>query len=246
VLTEGQTFTDRHEAYSQLVEGPFRRDRHDAFQVELVKAEYVAATDWSTGMKAATIRLGSRMVPSKLTPIAFNAPTRFGRTTFTLQETGYSPQLFIRSEQRRLPPFNGFIALKVWGVNQDREHRDFLPLPHSDQRLVITLDPYDERQDRNPPMEREAQLSPALGLYLESPEGKLTDDQVILQGQTATVEDLEIRFGELRRWTSFLVVQDPGYGVVCASFWMAIAALGLRYLPDIKDWIKEVRYDRTS
>lgn len=246
ILTEGQIIRDQHQAYSKLIEGPLRMERHDAFKIELIDADFEIPKDWYSGRKAASIRLSDEQTAPITAKVEFNRPFRFKNSTFTLQEIGYSPNIRISSENRRIPPFYGFISLKVWGVNQDREHRDFIPLPHSDRRLVLNLLPSHSISNGIAVKTSETAGNPALVVHLESSDGTQTPKQLIELGKNAMVGDLNVQFGELRQWTTFLVVQDPGYVIICLSFCMAIMALFLRYAPDISEWIKEARHDRTG
>ena len=59
-----------------------------------------------------------------------------------------------------------------------------------------------------------------------------------LGGRIATAEYMFF-FTELRRWSGFMVVQDPGYLTVCVALWLGLGALILRYVPDLKRWFAE-------
>ncbi len=243
ILTEGQTIQDQHQNYSELIEGPLRKEQHNRFSVELIDADYKAPTDWSVGRKRSSVRLSSKEGEICIAEVTFNRPFQFQGLTFTIQEIGFSPEIFISSRNPQTPPLSSFVALKVWGVNKDREHRDFLPLPHSDRRLLLNLLPSHSISDGAPVKTSEILKNPALLVHLEYSDGTETPNQLITPGHSVDLADLSIQFGEVRRWASFLVVEDPGYPIVCISFWMAIIALLLRYSPDVTDWIKEARQD---
>jgi cytochrome c biogenesis protein ResB len=246
IVTEGQVIQDEHESYSKIVEGALRRERHGAFELELVDAIFTPAERWVPGRKAATVRLSDASSPSVTADIDFNYPLTFGNVTFTLREIGYAPHIKISSASRRIPPLEGFIALKVWGFNEERKHYDFLQLPQGGRRLSLTLYPSHEIRDGQVVKSSEALVNPVLQVFHEVMNGTKSPTQTIEPGGSARVGDMNIRFGELRQWAAFQVVHDPGYGIVCVSFWMAILALGLRYAPDISDWIKEVRHHGTD
>ncbi len=241
ILTEGQTLQDHRQNYSERIEGPLRKQQHDRFRVHLLDAQFDAPADWWAGQKSASIRLSADKTETRTAEIEFNLPFRFKGITFTLQEIGFSPEILITPKDAQTPPFNCFIALKVWGVNKEREHRDFLTLPHSERRLILSLFPSHSISNGIPVKTSEALKNPALLAHLESPDGTETQKQLIELGKRIEIEELDIQFRELRRWASFLVVEDPGYPIVCVSFWMAIIALMLRYSPEVVDWIKEAR-----
>jgi hypothetical protein len=55
-------------------------------------------------------------------------------------------------------------------------------------------------------------------------------------GSSMSLGKYTIGFTGLRRWSSFKVVEDPGYNLVWIALWLGAAALILRYVPDIKEW----------
>jgi hypothetical protein len=232
--------------YPKIVTGPFRTEPHDRFELELVDAQFELATKWTPGKIAASIRLNEGSSPPIDADIDFNYPFKFNKTTFTLREIGYAPQIQVRSNRRRMPPLEGFIALKVWGYNEERKHYDFLPLPQPGRRLSLTLYPSHEIRDGEAVKTSEDLSNPVLLVFQEVMNGTKSATEAIAPGESAAIGEWNIHFGELRQWAAFQVVHDPGYGIVCASFWLAIIALGLRYTPDIMDWIKEVRHHGTD
>ena len=58
-------------------------------------------------------------------------------------------------------------------------------------------------------------------------------------GSRIVMEEYVFFFTELRRWSGFMVVQDPGYLPVCVALWLGLGALILRYTPDLKKWFVE-------
>ncbi|HEY5652769.1 MAG TPA: cytochrome c biogenesis protein ResB [Pontiella sp.] len=245
IVTEGQSIKDQHHVYPKLVEGPLRKELYNRFSLELLDAQIDIEKEWFPVKQEASVLLTHP--PSKVqATIGFNYPFKFNNTIFTLREIGYAPQIIIKSQSRRIPPLNTFFSLQVWGFNEDREHYDFLPLPSGGTRLVITFYPSYEIRDGEIIKTSEDLNNPALLIYEEFNDGKQTPKQLLPQGETATINGLDIQFGELRQWAAFQVVQDPGYIIVCISFWFSIIALILRYSPDILDWIKESKSHGTS
>jgi hypothetical protein len=66
--------------------------------------------------------------------------------------------------------------------------------------------------------------------------GKMTSQGNVPLGGRFTMEKYIFSFAELRRWSSFMVVEDPGYLSVCVALWLGLGALILRYVPDLKKW----------
>ena len=69
--------------------------------------------------------------------------------------------------------------------------------------------------------------------------GKVTSQGNVRLGSEVTLGEHSFFFAELRRWSGFMVVEDPGYLVVCVALWLGLGALILRYVPDLKRWFVE-------
>ena len=54
--------------------------------------------------------------------------------------------------------------------------------------------------------------------------------------EKVAVGEYEFEFAELRQWAAFQVSNDPGYPTVCIALWLGMAALVLRYIPDLRTW----------
>ena len=246
VVTEGQIVFDQPGLYPKLAMGPFRDERHGAFQLELLEADIEIEEDWYPVAMAATIRVGDGHTPPVTGRLGFNRPFTFGPTTFTLREIGYSPQIVVTEPARDNHQSGGFVSLRVWGFDEKRKHYDFLPLPGGQQRLMITLLPSHTKDNEQYVKTGEAPVNPAVLVRLETMDGSSTPDHGLSLGESTTLDGLHIEFRDLRQWATFQVVNDPGYRIVCIAFITGIAALGLRYFPDITDWIKESQQNGIS
>lgn len=237
VLTEGQRFTERHDSYVRLVEGPLRRESHKEFVVALkqVETKYEKQrylTDVTSNLEI--LSEGKRPADEA---VKFNKPFTYEGMSFTQAETGFSPRLVIREKESGKVLLNSFVALKTFRKAQEREYRDFLPLPFLKNRTIVTLYPGYRMENGSAVKTSEEPNSPLL-LVEEDKSGKVVSEQYLhLKGEIA-LGQYSLSFTDLRRWSSFRVVEDPGYFVVCVSLWLGTGALLLRYIPDILRWFR--------
>ena len=78
----------------------------------------------------------------------------------------------------------------------------------------------------------------ALELYEKfgAEELEIISKEYITLGEKAAVGEYIFKFTDLRRWVEFQVVEDPGYLIACASLWLGLVALLMRYIPDLQKW----------
>ena len=55
-------------------------------------------------------------------------------------------------------------------------------------------------------------------------------------GDTIEVQGYTLGFMDLREWSAFKIVSDPGYPAVSIALWLGIGALLLRYIPELLRW----------
>ncbi len=239
VLTEGQEFTDKHDQYLQLQEGPLRHEQHTglAFRLDDVDVQYAKQRHRvSVVSKLGILDDGKRVAAGA---VEVNKPFEYKHLWFTQDETGYSPRLVIRDAMRGRQIIDSFVALRTLKTEAGREYRDFLPLPFLKQRIVVTL--YPSFIDENGQVRKtgDAPENPLLLLEAEDKSGRVVESHHLQIGDGATIGQYRFTFADLRQWASFRVGHDPGYPLVCAALWLGLAALLMRYLPDLRHWVRE-------
>ena len=239
ILTEGQEFTETHDGYVDLLEGPLRREQHAGFILRLrdVEIEYEKQRYPVSVKSSVDISVGGEQVAAGVVEV--NNPFAYEGMSFTQSETGFSPRLEVRDAIRGRLLVNSFIALKTFRTETGREYRDFLPLPFPKQRVVVTLYPSFRLENGRAIKVSDVPDKPLLLLELEDEFGKVVESQQVEVGGRARLGNFTFAFAELRRWTSFRVGQDPGYPLVCVALWLGVAALLLRYWADLRQWFRE-------
>ncbi len=147
ILTEGQEFTDLHDRYVQIQEGPLRREGHTglAFRLQDVDIGYVNKRHRVAVTSRLDVLADGKQVATGVVQV--NKPFAYQGLSFTQDETGFSPRLTISNAPRGRLLADSFIALQTVKTSTGREYRDFLPLPFLKQRIVVTLYPSFTRVD---------------------------------------------------------------------------------------------------
>ncbi|UCG49366.1 MAG: cytochrome c biogenesis protein ResB [Phycisphaerales bacterium] len=236
VLTEGQQFTETHAGYLWIAEGPFRPKRHKGFVASLreVRTDYEQKTYQVDVSSSLDILAGGKKVAEGT--IRFNVPFVHQGLSFTQHDVGFSPRLRICDRRTGKLMLDSFVALKTFHGADESEYRDFLPLPFLENRVIITL--YPDFSDDNGKLRKtgDEPENPLLLVETEGQPGHVLSRERLPKGGSIDVGRYTLSFTDLRRWASFRIVADPGYPVVLASLWLGVAALLLRYVPDLWRW----------
>ena len=236
VLTEGQSFIERHDSYIRLAEGPLRPERHKGFVAVLkeLQNEYADKLHRTGVTSHLEIMSEGRKIASGT--VGFNRPFVYEGQSFTLDETGYSPRLKIYKKPNSRALSNSFIALQTFKKQDGRRYHDFLPLPLFRNKVLVTLYPAHELRDGEIIKTGENPDNPLILIEMEDADGNvLAKGHAALKDKVA-VGDYEFEFAELRQWAAFQVSNDPGYPVVCVALWLGLVALVFRYVPDLRKW----------
>jgi cytochrome c biogenesis protein ResB len=234
VLTEGQPFKDVHDGYVSLTEGPLRKEQHTSLSATLRKVETQYTQGRQTHFAAQLDVFSDEGTVTK--QVEINRPVTWGKLTFTLDEVGYSPRLQIKREDNPRILSDRFVALKNFKTDRGTFHRDYLPLPFFNNRVYATLYPSRIHKADEVVKKGNQPESPLLIIEIEDDSGKIVETADMPLGGKVTVGGYTFGFGELRRWASFRVSDDPGYPIVCVALWLGLVALVLRYVPDLRKW----------
>ncbi len=242
VLTEGQSFTENHNGYLRLVEGPLRPERHKEFVVILtnVKTKYEKNQYLIDTASSLTFLSEKKKATERI--IKVNKPFTYKGLSFTLHETGFSPRLMITEKKSGKRLVDSFVALKTFQKETGRQYRDFLPLPFLGHRIIVTLYPCYFQENGEIIKAGEEPDNPILIVEVEDESGKIIDKKYLSQTETVSLDKYSLAFTDLRRWAAFKVIQDPGYPIIYFSLILGIITLILRYIPDLLEWFKTEKY----
>ena len=239
ILTEGQTFKETHEGYMRLAEGRFRPEHHQQFSVVLKKIETQYQQKKYQVDVAAKLQISSN--DKKLTDgvVKFNEPCVYEGVSFTLKETGFSPRLTITDSQTGRVMVNSFLALETLKTDDGRQYRDFLPLKFLENTIILTLYPGHTEENGKITKTSEQPDNPILVVVAKDQTGKEVERKYLRLNDKITMGKQTFGFTDLRQWAAFAISEDPAYPIMQFSFWLAVAALLLRYLPDLRIWFSE-------
>jgi hypothetical protein len=200
VLTEGQSFTERHDQYLRLVEGPLRRESHREFVVVLnsVTTEYEGNRYPIYSATNLEITRNNKTVANETVEI--NKPFAYNGVSFTQDETGFSPRLTIRDRTSSRLLLDSFVALKTFRTEQGTQYRDFLPLPFFTNRVVVTVYPSYSHEKGRLVKTAEEPDNPLLLIEQEDESGRVVSRTELPAGEKAAVADYIFVFADLRRW----------------------------------------------
>jgi len=236
VLTEGQTFIENHESYLRIAEGPLRRKAHKNFAVKLNKV----TTEYQKGFYqtdvTSTLEVFEQKKKTKEATVRVNHPFSYKSLAFTHQDIGFSPRIEIKDKKTGSILFYSFVGLKTYDTEKGKEYRDFLPLDFLENRTILTVFPDYIMEDGKAVKVSDEPDNPLVRIEVEDQEGEVIVEDYLTLGSEVSIGDNILKFTDLRRWVSFQVIEDPGYLTVCVSLWMGLAALLLRYIPDLKRW----------
>jgi cytochrome c biogenesis protein ResB len=237
LLSEGQTVAVAGTGLLRESAGPWSRRPPDGMEITLseVRTDF-AADRFLTGL-AADLRINTRAGIGNEGTARINEPLAVSGWDITPDETGYSPRIQIRDSRGGRMLLDSFVALETSQEGTERIYRDFLPLPVQGQRVVMTLYPDHRRGADGYEQTGDEPDRPLLLLEFQDRLGRTYRREYLPFRQRVDAGRYAFAFPELRRWTSFLVSHDPGYPLVWLSLWLALAALLLRYWPDLSRWL---------
>jgi len=236
ILTEGQTFQEAEANYLKLVKGPFYSEKHRGFFLRLKKITTQYIDNRHLVSNVADLEVLHRGRAAEPGRVEVNRPFEYQGLNFTLDELGFSPRLVIRERQTGKILVNSFVALRTFRQGQEREYRDFIPLPIFKQRVIVTVFPSFARQQGRAVKTGEEPVKPLLIVEFEDNKGNITQSRETELGGQVTLGDYTFTFAELRRWSTFRVVRDPGYGLVWLALWLGMVGFLMRYIKEMGSW----------
>jgi cytochrome c biogenesis protein ResB len=238
LLTEGQTFTEEHDSYLLLAEGPFRGEQHKGFAAKLkqVKIQYEKQLYPVDITSEIEIYSGKNKITDGI--IKVNFPFTYDGVSFTYEDDGFSPRLLIRDKNTGAILANPFVALKTFRQDNEIRYHDFLPFPFFEHVVTITFYPSFVRQDGKIIKTSEEVKNPLVLVEMTDESGKILASLELPLGEKGSLGKYDFTFTDIRRWTALKIVNDPGYPIVCVSLWLSMVALCIRYFPEILKWFK--------
>ena len=220
VLIEGQSFTEKHDSYLWLAEGPLRSERHQGFATKLKQVQIRYEKQRYPVDIISEIEISSDK--QKITDgiIRVNHPFTYNGISITYDGNGFSPRLLIQDKDTGATLVNSFVALKTFHNEQGTQYRDFLPLPFFEHRAIITFFPSFIRDNGKIIKTSEEPNKPLVLVEMTDESGKVLASVEIPLGEKGAIGKYDFTFTDVRRWAALKIVDDPGYPIVCGSLWL--------------------------
>ena len=201
VLTEGQSFTEEHDSYQRLSEGPLRPKRHQGFLAKLKKVRTKYEKQYLVDI-AVEIEIYSGRKEISSETIRVNQPFTYNGISFTYDDDGFSPHLLIQDKKTDKILINSFIALKTFRQGSEIEYRDFLPLLFFEQLTVVTVYPSFSRSNGKLKIAGQQPDNPIIMVETIDGFGQTLSHIEVPLGEKATLGEYDFTFKGLRRWAS--------------------------------------------
>lgn len=216
-LTEGQTFTERHDEYFRIWEGALHQEQHLGFKLRLLKFDPSFKVQESL-TNASTVAIIDRggLIEERL--VYINKPFSYrGYDFFQGSMKGFSTHVVVREGDREI--FDGFIRLAAGSTEKGEPYHDLLDIPDRDLRLTIWFDPGPSKPGMCGPgaMIGDGASRPSIEARLEE-NGAEIYRGLVGQGEMAKAGRFDLTFVEARPWTILEVSDDPGFQVVLGGF----------------------------
>lgn len=230
VLTEGQTFTEAHGDYQQLREAPFFREGHQGFQVTLDKLYIKYDKQGSVADYFSDVTVFDEGTKVKAQRVAVNNPLSYGNFVFFQSARyGFSPLLIIEDKDGRTL-LRAFVSLNRVEKAGRVQWIDTFSVPDTDLRISAQFYP-DAVAPGGLRLETKSIVPKRPALQLNVTQGKkvLFRGPLFLPG-SVNFDGMALTFADVRQWSEFYVTKDLGIPVVFTGFWLAVFALGVRFL----------------
>lgn len=238
LLTEGQGFSEKNGTYLRYQKGPLHPGTKKTFTTFLKEVTPSFQQQSIMTSLSAQLEFYQTHDLNKTATIEINKPFTYNAMTFTIDETGFSPRILIKKKNSNTVLVNSFLALQTFTADSKRQYSDYLPLNFLKYKTVLTLYPAYMQKDGNYTKISEEPKNPLLLIESRDENGDVISSTQTKLGDKTEFEDYTIEFSQLSRWASFRVTEDPGYSWVWVSLWLSLVALILRYVQELKTWLK--------
>ncbi|GAB4292929.1 MAG: hypothetical protein Kow0090_07060 [Myxococcota bacterium] len=160
--------------------------------------------------------------------IAVNSPHTYRNFKLLLKRYGYSPRFIISDETDRTI-LDSFVNLEGLGEGTV----DRFSVPNSDLYVEVKFFPDFDLKSSKPYSRSKEAKNPAY--YLRVIGGnKMLGRNYIVKGASAEFGGVKIKFADLRKWASFLIVKDPSHFPIIVGMALVLVGIGLRFVDSEK------------
>lgn len=218
LLTEGETFIERHSDYETLAEAPFFSENHQFFKVRLEDFKVWYEGDVLTDAEA-KVRLVDKDL-NEIKAVRVNYPLSYKGFSFLIKQVGFSPLIELTDRKGNVL-FSSYVSL---GEEIRQGFADFFKL--GEYKWQLTLYP----NTLNPRKIYLAQVPRLEVKVKDKDKGKVFWQGVVYQGQVVETPFGYLSFADLRYWVHFQVAYSPFLPLIFFGFFLSILGLSVRLI----------------
>lgn len=242
-LTEGQVFVEQHNAYSQLKEGPWFREKHigKMFRLEEMKIIYNQDISREEFINKFSVfdQEGDFLETQEVT---VSQPLQYQGYSFYFDKQGYTPLLSIFDR-------NGVLVRNLYTMLDTTKDGDKWYFRRTmmleESRVQVRLDFFPDVGKGTQGFISKSYILNNPGLVITQNPGQAEAKQALLKiGESVKIGEFVYSFGDIKRYSGYRIVFDGGVWLVYLSFLIIIAGGALIYIFVPRSIQVEVREDQ--
>jgi len=227
-ITEGETFVESHGNYGTITEGPLFDENHLGFQVTHDKQTRYFEKDGQLDYVTSRITVRDNGKEIVYPEVERGRPFTYRGVTFYHYKSGFAPFITITDPQGQKVLEGYAVFNSLWHNNNGQYNMD-LELPGTE--IILKARFYPDAIVKNDRMTtRTLKLANPVIQATVMEKGKLTGKVEFKPGQNAAYNGWTMSMGDVRFWSGYEVVRDPGAGAIFAGFWICLAGLTMSFL----------------
>ncbi len=226
-MTENEVFTEDHNSYLRISEGPFFGNSHQKFQMLLNDFEIEYWPNGRTKVRKSNISIADGGEIVKKGSTRPNYPLIYkGFRILQSSKFGWSALFDLQDEQGQIN--SGSVRIDTPKSSKKKATTDFL-IPGTDYEAELKLKKKPKVKSKKFWMEYNPQ-DLSLDLKVSDKDDGVIYDGNINLNQSIKLEDKNLTLDSFSSWTSFVISKDSGTQVIYFGFWMALIGLSIMYL----------------
>lgn len=227
-VAEGETFMESHQNYGSITEGPLFNEHHLSFQFTVNKVNRIFTNDGQLDYVISQLTVTDNGRQTYEATVERGQPFTYRGTTFYYSKSGFAPFVTIKDPQGKTV-LEGYAVFNSMWHNNTGEYTMDLVIPGTD--LVLKSQLYPDA------LVKEGQIS-SKTLKITNPviqatvleKGKPVDKIEFKPGTDASFKGWTVGMKDVRLWTGFDIVRDPGAPVIFTGFVICLSGLIMSFL----------------
>lgn len=227
-IAEGETFVENHSNYGMTTEGPLFNENHLGFQLTVNKVKRIFTDAGQLDYVISQFTVTDNGRESFVATAEKGQPYTYRRTTFYYSKSGFAPFVTIKDPQGQIV-LEGYAVFNSMWHNNTGEYTMDLALQGTDLVLKSQFYPDALVKDEQLISKTMKLANPVIQATVIE-KGKPAGIIEFKPGQDATFKGWTIGMRDVRLWTGFDIVRDPGAPVIFTGFFIGLTGLIMSFL----------------